>query len=146
MQPRLSLKRRLAVDRIGELFMIPAADVEDALRRHPDITDAALVGYGPKSDLPCAAVVSSRPLTLGEVRGYLDGIGMTDWYQPTRLELIDQLPRNPTGKIEQTPAAQLAGTCPGPSQRDETSPQPAWPRPPRSPGRPSSGRHSPPTR
>jgi cyclohexanecarboxylate-CoA ligase len=74
--------------------------VVDALRQHPDIDDAALVGYGPKSELACAVVVSSKPLTLEEVRGYLDGIGMTDWYQPTRLELVDQLPRNPTGKVD----------------------------------------------
>jgi cyclohexanecarboxylate-CoA ligase len=39
-------------------------------------------------------------LTLEEVRGYLDGVGMTDWYQPTRLELVDQLPHNPTGKLD----------------------------------------------
>jgi cyclohexanecarboxylate-CoA ligase len=89
-----------AADRIGGMFMIPAADVEDALRQHPDITDAALVGYGPSSELPAAVVVSSKPLTLAEVRGYLDGIGMTDWYQPTRLELVDQLPRNATGKVD----------------------------------------------
>jgi cyclohexanecarboxylate-CoA ligase len=89
-----------AADRIGENFMIPVADVEDALRQHPDITDAALVGYGPDSELPAAVVVSSKPLTLEEVRRYLDGIGMTDWYQPTRLELVDQLPRNATGKVD----------------------------------------------
>jgi len=89
-----------AADRIGEVFMIPATDVENALRQHPDISDAALVGYGPGSSLPCAIVVSQRPLTLEGVREYLDGIGMTDWYRPTRLELLDQLPRNPTGKID----------------------------------------------
>jgi cyclohexanecarboxylate-CoA ligase len=89
-----------AADRIGGVFMIPAADVEDALREHPDIDDAALVGYGPRNELPCAVVVSSKPLTLEEVRGYLDGIGMSDGYQPTRLELLDQLPRNATGKID----------------------------------------------
>jgi non-ribosomal peptide synthetase component E (peptide arylation enzyme) len=25
---------------------------------------------------------------------------MTDWYQPTCLELVDQLPRNATGKVD----------------------------------------------
>ena len=89
-----------AVDRIGDGFMIPAADVEDALRQHPDIIDAALVGYGPGNELPCAVVVTRKPLTLDEVRAYLDGIEMTDWYQPRRLELIEQLPRNPTGKVD----------------------------------------------
>jgi cyclohexanecarboxylate-CoA ligase len=60
--------------------MIPAADVEDALRQHPDIDDAAVVGYGPGYELPCAVVVSRQPLTMEEARAYLGGIGMTDWY------------------------------------------------------------------
>jgi cyclohexanecarboxylate-CoA ligase len=89
-----------AADRVGGAFMIPVADVEDALRGHPDIDDAALVGYGPENQLPCAVIVSRKPLTLDEVRAYLDGIGMTAWYQPQRLEVVDQLPRNSTGKVD----------------------------------------------
>ncbi|MGH3167820.1 MAG: AMP-binding protein [Trebonia sp.] len=89
-----------AADRIGGVFMIPAADVEDALRQHADILDAALVGYGPGNQQPCAVVVSGKQLTLAEVRAYLDSIKMTDWYQPNRLELLDQLPRNATGKVD----------------------------------------------
>ena len=89
-----------AADRIGGVLMIPAADVEDALRQHPDILDAALVGYGPGTQLPCAVIVSRKALTLEEVRKYLDGIKMTDWYQPLRLELLERLPRNPTGKVD----------------------------------------------
>lgn len=89
-----------AADRVGGALMIPVADVEDALRGHPDIDDAAVVGYGPENQLPGAVIVSQRPLTLGEVRGYLDGIGMTAWYQPQRLELVDRLPRNSTGKVD----------------------------------------------
>lgn len=89
-----------AADRIGGVLMIPAADVEDALRQHPDILDAALVGYGPGNQLPCGVIVSRKALTLEEVRKYLDGIKMTDWYQPLRLELLERLPRNPTGKVD----------------------------------------------
>ncbi len=89
-----------AADRIGGVLMIPAADVEDALRAHPDILDAALVGYGPGSQLACAVVVSRKPLTLGEVRAYLDSIKMTDWYQPSRLEFLERLPHNATGKVD----------------------------------------------
>lgn len=89
-----------AVDRIGAGAMIPAADVEDALREHPDIEDAALVGYGPGNELACAVVVSRKRLMLEEVRAYLDSIGMTDWYQPSRLEVVGELPRNVTGKVD----------------------------------------------
>jgi non-ribosomal peptide synthetase component E (peptide arylation enzyme) len=55
---------------------------------------------GRRTSCPCAVIVSQRPLTLGEVRGYLDGIGMTAWYQPQRLEVVDQLPRNSTGMVD----------------------------------------------
>jgi cyclohexanecarboxylate-CoA ligase len=89
-----------AADRIGARAIIPAADVEDALRGHPDIDDAALVGYGPVNELPCAVVVSRVPLTLDQVRSYLDGIGMTADYQPQRLEVVGRLPRNSTGKVD----------------------------------------------
>jgi cyclohexanecarboxylate-CoA ligase len=89
-----------AADRIGGILMIPAADVEDALRQHPDILDAALVGYGPENQLACAVLVSPAHLTLEQVRGYLDSINMTGWYQPQRVEHLDQLPRNHTGKVD----------------------------------------------
>jgi cyclohexanecarboxylate-CoA ligase len=89
-----------AADRIGGILMIPAADVEDALRQHPDILDAALVGYGPENQLACAVLVGPAHLTLEQVRGYLDSINMTGWYQPQRVEHLDQLPRNHTGKVD----------------------------------------------
>jgi cyclohexanecarboxylate-CoA ligase len=89
-----------AVDRIGVGWMIPAADVEDALRGHPDIDDAALVGYGENGDKPCAVVVARGVLTIEQVRDYLDAITMTEWYQPTRLERVPALPRTSTGKVQ----------------------------------------------
>ncbi|HEY6494785.1 MAG TPA: AMP-binding protein [Trebonia sp.] len=103
-----------AADRIGGLYMIPAADVEDALRGHPDITDAALVGYGPGNQLACAVVVSSKPLTLDEVRAYLDGIAMTETYQPARVELVERLPRNSMGKVDKNHLRTWLGTDPVP--------------------------------
>jgi len=41
--------------------MIPAADVEDALRQHPDINDVALIGYGPESELAPGTRRSAAP-------------------------------------------------------------------------------------
>jgi cyclohexanecarboxylate-CoA ligase len=103
-----------AADRIGGLYMIPAADVEDALREHPDVTDAALVGYGPGSQLACAVVASRKPLTLEEVRAYLNGIGMTEAYQPVRLELVEKLPRNSMGKVDKHHLRTWLGSAPVP--------------------------------
>jgi len=48
----------------------------------------------------CAVVVPTGvPPTLDELRTYLTGRGMTGWYHPTRLEIVDALPRDPLGKI-----------------------------------------------
>jgi cyclohexanecarboxylate-CoA ligase len=92
-----------AGDKIGGVFMIPVNDVESELLRHSGVRDVALVGYpdGQGGELACAIVVPANtpPVTLDELRRYLGGLGMTDWYLPTRLECVDALPRNGTGKV-----------------------------------------------
>jgi cyclohexanecarboxylate-CoA ligase len=89
-------------DRIGGMFMIPVGDVEDTLLAHPAIDDVALVAYlDEKGDERAAAVIvpNGTPPTLAALRDYLTGAGMTDWYQPSRLEVMDRLPRNSAGKV-----------------------------------------------
>jgi cyclohexanecarboxylate-CoA ligase len=92
-----------AGDRIGGVFMIPVNDVESELLRHSGVRDVALVGYpdGQGGELACAVVVPANTpaVTLDELRRHLEGLGMTDWYLPTRLECVDALPRNGTGKV-----------------------------------------------
>ena len=89
-----------AADRVGGRSMIPVADVEDVLRTHPRIADVAIVGYGVGNISACAVVVAREPLTLDEVRAFLSDLLMTEWYQPTRLEVVDELPRNAAGKVD----------------------------------------------
>lgn len=90
-------------DRIGGAFMIPVDDVEAALLNHPAIDDVALVGYSSVTDgeRACAFIVtnSTIPLNLSVIRDYLTSLGMTQWYQPSRLEVITELPRNGSGKV-----------------------------------------------
>jgi cyclohexanecarboxylate-CoA ligase len=45
-------------------------------------------------------LVSTVPVTLDDVRSYLSGLGMTEWYWPTRVERVEALPRNHMGKVE----------------------------------------------
>lgn len=92
-----------ASDRIGGTFMIPVADVEAALRADPAVGDVALVAYLDDTgfERACAVVVPrSAPPTLADLRNHLDALNMTEWYQPSRLELVRQLPRNSGGKVE----------------------------------------------
>lgn len=88
-------------DRIGA-HMIPVADVEDALRAHPAITDVAVVAVVGQSDSleGCAVLVSTALVTLDDVHSHLSDLEMTEWYWPTRVERIDALPRDHMGKVE----------------------------------------------
>jgi cyclohexanecarboxylate-CoA ligase len=47
-----------AADRIGGALMIPVADVEDALREHPAVADAALIGVPGEDggEIACAVI------------------------------------------------------------------------------------------
>jgi cyclohexanecarboxylate-CoA ligase len=42
---------------------------------------------------------SPDSVKLTEIRAYLTARGMTQWYQPSRVEIISQLPRNGSGKV-----------------------------------------------
>ena len=92
-------------DRIGGAFMIPVSDVEAVLREHPAVDDVALVGYPNPNDsdgqLACAFIVtkSATLINLSVIREYLTSVGMTQWYQPSRVEIIAELPRNGSGKV-----------------------------------------------
>jgi cyclohexanecarboxylate-CoA ligase len=89
-------------DRIGAGSLIPVAEVESELLKYPGLKDVAIVGYlTPQGEeLPCAIVVQQGPSpTLSDLREHLRWRGMTDWYQPTRLEFVDALPRNHIGKV-----------------------------------------------
>jgi cyclohexanecarboxylate-CoA ligase len=89
-------------DRIGDDFMIPVNEVESALRDHPAVCEVALVGYpdGNGGELACAVVVpQSVPPILAELRGYLTALGIAEWYQPSRLEVVASMPRNALGKV-----------------------------------------------
>jgi cyclohexanecarboxylate-CoA ligase len=92
-----------ASDRIGGALMIPVQDVESELLENPRVADVALVGYpdGQGGELACAVVTpaTTPPVTLDELRTYLLDQGMTDWYLPSRLEHVTELPRNNTGKV-----------------------------------------------
>lgn len=74
--------------------------VEAALHEHPDIVEAAVLGL-PDPVLgmaPAAAIVATRPLSLEEVRGFL-GSRLASHEQPTRILLVEELPRNAGGKV-----------------------------------------------
>jgi cyclohexanecarboxylate-CoA ligase len=91
-----------SADRIGGVFMIPVLDVETAIGEYDGVKEVAVVGYpdGDGGELACAVIAcEGTPPDLSEVRDYLQGIGMTEWYWPNRLEIVPRLPRNSFGKV-----------------------------------------------
>jgi cyclohexanecarboxylate-CoA ligase len=83
---------------------ISAKEVEDVLYRHPAIIDAAAVALpDPARGELCCAVVALAPgidgLSLAEVDEHCRALGLARFKTPERLEVINELPRNSTGKV-----------------------------------------------
>lgn len=82
---------------------IPVADVESLVFAHPDIENAAVVGY-PDERLGerAAAVIVLRPgrsISLVELCEFLRFRGISKHHLPERLEVRDELPMTMSGKL-----------------------------------------------
>ena len=91
---------------------IPVVEVESALYRMPQIAEAAVVAMpDPRlQERPCA-YVTLRPgatLDLAAVCRHLAAEGFTKHFWPERLEVLAEMPRTPTGKIQKFVLRSLA--------------------------------------
>lgn len=102
---------------------IPVVDVENALYRHPDLVDVAVVAMPHQrlGETGCcfATVKPGKTFTLEDMRRYLESCGMTRNYWPERVEVIETFPRTASGKIQKfqlrKTAEEIAASAP--SQR-----------------------------
>jgi acyl-CoA synthetase len=82
---------------------ISAAELETFVSGHPKVADVAVVAYPDEilGERACAVIVPrpGQTVSLAEIVGYLRGLGIATFKLPERLELRDELPRNPLGKI-----------------------------------------------
>jgi long-chain acyl-CoA synthetase len=78
-----------------------SAEVEELLRRHPAVEDAAVVGVPDAlaGEAVAAYLVVTEPLTDAQVRAWVRE-GMADYAAPKVVELLDALPRNAVGKTD----------------------------------------------
>ena len=93
------------VDRRKDLIIragqnVYPTEVERALRTHPGVRDAAVVGvpdqdYG---EVPLAYVVAEDGVAEAELLLHVAG-QLAPYKRPRRVEFIDQVPRNPAGKV-----------------------------------------------
>jgi cyclohexanecarboxylate-CoA ligase len=83
---------------------IPVMEIENLLYKHPAVSLVAIVGY-PDARLgerACAFVIvrADHSFTLEEMSRYLSENQVTKQYHPERLELMDDLPKTPSGKLQ----------------------------------------------
>jgi cyclohexanecarboxylate-CoA ligase len=112
---RITGRRKDVIIRKGET--LSAREIEDVLAAHSQIAEAAVVGLPDpaRGELVCACVVpvASAPLSLDEVRVFMEAQGVMRQKIPERLELMAQLPRNATGKIQKDALRARLSATPG---------------------------------
>lgn len=83
---------------------IPVAYVENVLYEHPDVVAVAIVAVSdPRLQERACACIVLRPgaeLTLEQLREFMRDKGVAKPYWPERLEVLPDLPRTPSGKIQ----------------------------------------------
>ncbi|PYD01207.1 long-chain fatty acid--CoA ligase [Microbacterium esteraromaticum] len=95
------------VDRIKELiitggFNVAPTEVEGALRQHPDVVDAAVVGLPSErsgEEVVAAIVVEDgKEVDVEAIRAFARSI-LTPYKVPRRLFVVDELPKSLIGKV-----------------------------------------------
>jgi len=85
---------------------ISALEVEGVLASHPAVADVAIIGVPDDrtGERVCAVVVANpgAAVTLSSVFEHCQAQGLSKHKTPERLEIVDALPRNLTGKVLKT--------------------------------------------
>ncbi|HEY2223469.1 AMP-binding protein [Actinomycetospora sp.] len=84
---------------------LPVAYIEDTLYEHPDVVAVALVGLpDPRLQERACAVVVLAPgapgMSMSDLQTFLGEKGVAKQYWPERVEIVGELPRTPSGKIQ----------------------------------------------
>ncbi|RMH73254.1 MAG: (2,3-dihydroxybenzoyl)adenylate synthase [Actinomyces sp.] len=95
------------VDRAKDIIIrggmnISAAELEGLLASHPAVREVAVVGApgGDMGEQVAAVVVADDPPpTLEDLVGHLRAAGVASYKLPQRVLVVDELPRNPLGKV-----------------------------------------------
>lgn len=105
------------VDRVKDMYKsggenVAPAEVEQILAEHPGIAEVAVIGIAHEKwgevGLAIVAPNSGEAPTLDQLRSLCDG-RLARYKHPYRLELVDRLPRNVTGKIAKDELRALFG-------------------------------------
>jgi cyclohexanecarboxylate-CoA ligase len=101
-QLRITGRVKDVINRGGE--KVPVAEVEQLLYAHPAVAEVAIVAMpDPRlGERACAFVVLTEDgeLDFTAMQAHLDAHRLTKTYWPERLEVVAELPRTPSGKIQ----------------------------------------------
>jgi cyclohexanecarboxylate-CoA ligase len=91
------------VIRLGE--KIPAREVEALVLAHPGVADVAVIAIpdARTGERACACIVPAAgapPPTLDELATFLTSLGLGRRRLPEQIEVLDELPRSPNGKVD----------------------------------------------
>ena len=103
------------VNRGGE--KIPVVEIEQLLHEHDAVREVAIVGMPDErlGERACAFIVMRQTRTdhggmdLAAVQAFLDRRRVAKQYWPERVEVVDELPKTPSGKIRKYLLRELAG-------------------------------------
>ncbi|WP_111719676.1 3-phosphoshikimate 1-carboxyvinyltransferase [Homoserinimonas sp. OAct 916] len=99
---RITGRVRDVINRGGE--KIPVASIEQLLYTHDAVSDVAIVAMpDPRLGERACAFITLAPdkrLTFRQLQQFLDENGVSKYFWPERLEVIDEIPRNAVGKIQ----------------------------------------------
>jgi cyclohexanecarboxylate-CoA ligase len=95
---RITGRVKDVINRGGE--KVPVAEIEQLLHAHPAVRDVAIVAMPDErlGERACAFVVGE--LDFDTMLEYLDSHRVSKTYWPERLELVESLPRTPSGKVQ----------------------------------------------
>ncbi len=106
-------------DRLKDLIIsgganISSVEVEDALCEHPAVVEAAAFGadHAVLGEEVAAAVVANGPCTPRELRDFVRA-RLAEHKVPRRVVLVDELPRNASGKVVKGELRRRFGNEPG---------------------------------
>jgi len=91
---------------------IPVVEVESAIYKMPQVSEVAIVTMpDARMQERACAFVTLRPgqrLSFDELRSHLAGEGLSKHFWPERLEILEQMPCTPTGKIQKFVLREMA--------------------------------------
>ncbi|WP_181274225.1 AMP-binding protein [Brevibacterium oceani] len=83
---------------------IPVAYVENVLYEHPAVSQVAVVAvpHPRLQEIACAVVtlVEGQSLEMDDLREFFESKGVAKQYWPEALQVLDEFPRTPSGKIQ----------------------------------------------